>query len=345
MKNTLLIAGGFLLYYIAFQNFEAIMEWMDLWVNQRLVSYILTYILLGVPLFVATGFVNVSPAIYNYLGLRADMPKALIAALVFAIPMMIGGLAEFGISQTISWPNLIAKTIVVGCFEELYFRGFLFGQLFRKTRLGFILSILVCSALFAAGHLYQSHDPAILAGVFLMTFMGSVLFAWLYVEWDYNLWVPIFLHTFMNLAWQLFMMGENALGNSHSNIYRGVTIALSIILTLIYKRRTGENWQLTRKRCFGEKRCRVRSNLLLPFSYRKTNENQCCRYKRIGQLFAHLRDLLNPLSPSRRGHCSRQWAKPSLRESPSTSQNPLRFIPVKLIIPKKFVQLNNICYV
>jgi len=88
-------------------------------------------------------------------------------------------------------------------------------------------------------HLYQSDELSTLVGVFLTTLLGGILFAWLYVEWDNNLWVPIFLHLFMNLFWEMFSVSDNAFGGAYSNIFRLITIALVIALTVLYKRKKG----------------------------------------------------------------------------------------------------------
>ncbi len=63
-------------------------------------------------------------------------------------------------------------------------------------------------------------------------FGGAAWFAWLYVEWRNNLWLPIGLHILMNLYWALFDIESNALGGVWANVFRGLTIALSIIYTL-----------------------------------------------------------------------------------------------------------------
>ena len=34
--------------------------------------------------------------------------------------------------------------------------------------------------------------------------------AWFYERWGFNLWVPFFLHCLMNLAWNVFAVGESA---------------------------------------------------------------------------------------------------------------------------------------
>lgn len=67
--------------------------------------------------------------------------------------------------------------------------------------------------------------------------MGAILFAWLYVEWNYNLWMAIFLHSLMNVSWHLFEMGETALGGMLPNVLRGFTILSAIVFTIIYKRK------------------------------------------------------------------------------------------------------------
>ncbi|HPR61515.1 MAG TPA: hypothetical protein PLF35_11245, partial [Prolixibacteraceae bacterium] len=64
-------------------------------------------------------------------------------------------------------------------------------------------------------------------------------FAWLYVEWENNLWVPIFLHIFMNFSWIFFEVGSNALGGVFINIFRAVTIALTILITILYHKKNG----------------------------------------------------------------------------------------------------------
>jgi hypothetical protein len=46
----------------------------------------------------------------------------------------------------------------------------------------------------------------------------------------------------MNLSWGLFSAGENALGGLYSNVFRIATIALIIILTVVYKRKSNKKF-------------------------------------------------------------------------------------------------------
>ncbi len=52
----------------------------------------------------------------------------------------------------------------------------------------------------------------------------------------------------MNLSWNLFPVSENALGPLGPNIFRALTIILSIALTVWHKRRSGEAWIIRGRR-------------------------------------------------------------------------------------------------
>jgi membrane protease YdiL (CAAX protease family) len=246
-KSIVLTLVFFAAYLLLKEYFSQIKTWLDGFTQNGLVSYILTYLLIGIPVYIGSYLINPGISILKNLGLGHQPIRPLAIALLFSLPMFLGGLIFFKFKQDISIPNLIAGTIVAGFVEELFFRGFLFGQLFKYTRLGFISSIIIGAVIFAAGHLHQSQDPNELAGIFMVTFMGAVFFAWLYVEWDYNLWVPVFLHTFMNLAWAVFDMDDTALGGVFPNVFRALTIALAIIFTIRYKKKHNKALVITRQ--------------------------------------------------------------------------------------------------
>ncbi len=142
--------------------------------------------------------------IITELGLNKGFSKGLIFGFVSTLPMTVSSAILFKFSNDIfSFYTLIA--VIIGpVMEEILFRGYLFGQLFRRERWGFIPSSVLASIFFAMGHLYQSHDISSAVGTFLVTFMGSAWFAWLYIEHESNLWFPIWLHVLMNLSWTIF---------------------------------------------------------------------------------------------------------------------------------------------
>ncbi len=236
----------FAVYLILKQNFSSIKVTLDGLTQFGLLSYILTYALIGIPIYLGTYLVNPEINIFKNLGLSLSLTKPILIASLFSLPMFLGGVAFFELSKNISFQNLIAGTIVIGFVEELFFRGFLFGLIYKYSKLGFLTTIIFGAIIFALGHLYQSQNPDELIGIFLVTFFGAILFAWLYVEWDYNLWVPIFLHALMNMAWYLFEMDETALGGILPNVFRGLTITLAIVFTIFYKRKHNRELAITR---------------------------------------------------------------------------------------------------
>lgn len=94
---------------------------------------------------------------------------------------------------------LLHQTLFAGFMEEYLFREFLFGILFRKLAWGFIPASILSAFIFGLGHIYQGFTFLVTTGVFLVTSIGAIWFAWLYIECNNNLWVPIFLHVLMNL--------------------------------------------------------------------------------------------------------------------------------------------------
>jgi uncharacterized protein len=246
-KVILLVFLSFATYYFLFLNFKLIKVGLDKLTEQGLVSYILAYLIIGVPIFVGTLLIDKKNSLFKSLGLSANILTAIWTSVLFTSSMFIGGMFFFIFNQNIDLPTLIAGTIVAGFMEELYFRGFLFGQLFRNTNLGFIPSILFGALIFAFGHFYQSQNIGELVGIFMITFSGAVFFAWLYAEWNYNLWVPILTHTLMNLSWNLFEIDNSALGDIKANIFRGLTILTAILFTILYKRNRNEKLTINRQ--------------------------------------------------------------------------------------------------
>ncbi|MBK8487660.1 MAG: CPBP family intramembrane metalloprotease [Bacteroidetes bacterium] len=247
IKNLIIVALSFIAFYLLFQNFKTIKVELDSITHQGIISYIATYFLIGIPIFIGTWIINKNRNILKYLGLSESMFTGIWTSALFTLPMFAGGLIFFNLSNEIEVQDLIAGTLIAGFMEELYYRGFLFGQLFKNTRLGFIPSIFLGALIFASGHLYQSQDLNELVGIFSVTFMGAVLFAWLFAEWNYNLWVPIFTHTFMNLSWMLFDSGTTALGGITANVFRALTIAIAILFTINYKKRHNLPFEINRK--------------------------------------------------------------------------------------------------
>ncbi|MCK8520413.1 CPBP family intramembrane metalloprotease [Aquimarina sp. D1M17] len=248
IKNLLIIILSFGLYFI-FDDlyFKDLRKWFVVQTNQLGISHLLTYMITGIPLFLGTLLIGKRTDFFQNLGLNKSLFKGFLFALICTLPMFIGFGVVFELNTTIKIDTILIGVVAAGFFEELYFRGFLFGLPFRKTKLGFILSVLFGALYFGSLHLYQSTELYELLGIFLITFLGGILFAWVYAEWNFNIWVPIFLHMLMNLAWELFSVSDNALGGIYSNVFRLLTIALVINTTILYKKRKGIKLTVNKK--------------------------------------------------------------------------------------------------
>lgn len=250
LKYTLGLVIFVGLFFLAKENlFSKIYNGIQNIINLFPVSYTLAYVIVGIPLLVFV-YISNQYKFWQPVGLRTHIFKAILIAFIFTLPMLIGSsiLGNFEIS-------IDAKSFWLGCvfaafFEELYFRGLFFGQLFKRTSLGFIPAIFLSALIFASLHLYQSNQISTLIGIFITTFMGSVFFAWLYVEWNYNLWISIGMHFFMNLSWGLFTVSDNAFGDLYANIARGLTIALAITATVIYKKKHNLPFEINKQTLF-----------------------------------------------------------------------------------------------
>ncbi|MEM9983392.1 MAG: CPBP family intramembrane glutamic endopeptidase, partial [Bacteroidota bacterium] len=225
-------------------------KWLFDLTNQLGISHIITYTISGIPLYIGTFLLGRKTAFFDNLGLNKSLVKGFLLALLCTLPMYIGFSFVFDFNPNVSLNTILISVVSAGFFEELFFRGFLFGLPFRKTKLGFITAVFFGALYFGLLHLYQSNELNELLGIFLITFLGGILFAWVYTEWEFNIWAPVFLHMLMNLSWELFAVSDNALGGTYSNVFRVMTIGLVIVLTVLYKKRNGLKRAIHRKNLF-----------------------------------------------------------------------------------------------
>lgn len=149
----------------------------------------------------------------------------------------------------------VRGSVLPGVAEEVLYRAFLFGFLFRFVGWGFLPAALVGAMLFGGAHLYQGEALADSAAIFAITALGALWFAWLYVEWGYNLWVPAAFHVLMNLYWELFAIADTALGPTAAIVLRLAVIVVSVVITVMVARRQGRRLTVRGQRWFrGESR-------------------------------------------------------------------------------------------
>lgn len=249
LKFSLIFIFGFVIYFsIDANTFSFIQKETTLLSQSKALGHIAAYTITLLPLLITVLFLhNRSLTAAEKLGLSRNPFIGFAFAFLSTLPMLTAYLISFSINRKLSLDTIIINTISSAFFEEIIYRAFLFGMLYRFTRLGFIPSVFLGSLLFGAAHLYQSTDINELIGIFLLTFLGSVLFAWIYAEWKFNLWTSTFLHCLMNLYWLIFDISTNSLGDTYANIFRFSTIFLAILITITYKKKNKIAFEITQK--------------------------------------------------------------------------------------------------
>ncbi|MEM6965884.1 MAG: CPBP family intramembrane glutamic endopeptidase, partial [Bacteroidota bacterium] len=173
------------------------------------------------------------------LGVDRGFSRGLGWAFLFTLPMLVGYAFIGEWNATLTFKKIYWGVILAALAEELFFRGYLFGQLFRFGGWGFVPAGLLSALIFGSVHLYQANDLGSAIGIFAVTGMGGMWFAWLYMEWNKNLWLPIFLHFFMNGYWALFSIADNAAGGFYANVFRAMTIVATILVTAYFHKKKG----------------------------------------------------------------------------------------------------------
>lgn len=251
MKKSLSILAtiivAFTIYFVLDNLFfNNLRMWLHSMINQLGVSHIITYTISGIPLVLGAAYLHKPDGVIDSFGLNRSLFNSILFALVCTAPMLIGYAILFDFNADLTLNTFLISAVSAAFFEELFFRGFLYGQLYRYTKFGFLPSVFIGAFLFALIHLYQSDDFSTLAGIFLTTFLGAILFAWVYSEWNHNIWVPISIHFFMNFFWMIFSAGENALGGLYANIFRVISVILVIALTILYKKKKRQPLEINR---------------------------------------------------------------------------------------------------
>lgn len=200
-------------------------------------SFLLFYIQCSIP-FVGILYLIHKKGFLKAIGLDKGFIQGIAYSSLCILPMLLYVLILGKWNNSISLVYLFNATVVAGFFEELFFRGLLVGQLFRYAKWGFLPTILIASCIFGLAHISQGTNipTSILAG--LITGLGGILFGWIYIETNYNLWCNAFLHILMNFTWTAFSIVDNgAIGNIGINMARALTILLAIGLIIFYKRK------------------------------------------------------------------------------------------------------------
>jgi membrane protease YdiL (CAAX protease family) len=175
--------------------------------------------------------------ILQELGLIGSIPQGLLFGFFVTSPMLLGPLLLSRPQEDISGMGLLFGAGIWVLAEEILFRGYALRQLLEK-KLRFWPAVLLISLVFGVLHLGNAAVRQLSLGDQLFTVLvvsaGGVLFAWLYVRWEFNLWVPFAVHGFMNLWWSVFDVAafkDTPLGSGLGEGIRLLSVALAIAVT------------------------------------------------------------------------------------------------------------------
>jgi hypothetical protein len=170
------------------------------------------------------------------LGLARGFWQGLAVGSVAVAPMWLG----FALTAPLNPEFSLAGTLYLAVWspvqEEIVFRGYAFGQLHRRVGWRFWVAILVTAGAFGIGHIEAGSSAQEVAGLFVFTAVGGAFFAWLFVKWDGNLWLPIVVHSQMNMNWNVFDVGETAVAGWWPAALQLSVLALAIGVTLFRER-------------------------------------------------------------------------------------------------------------
>jgi len=227
-----------LTFCVAFFGRTILGSFIDIQISEEINKIIYGYSWWMLPILITTGYLYGFKKIVKEFCLHKGFITGFLFGLAVTLPMLVGYSIIGEVDSELTTTRLIHKSVFAGFMEEVLFRGFLFGLLFRNLKWGFVPAALLGAVLFGLGHIAQGNNLLQTFGVFMVTFMGAVWFAWLFIEWKENLWVAIWIHTLMNFSWVFFTVSDSgALGGYSANIFRITTIVLSIVGTVWYNKK------------------------------------------------------------------------------------------------------------
>ncbi|MCK4662480.1 MAG: CPBP family intramembrane metalloprotease [Bacteroidales bacterium] len=167
-------------------------------------------------------------------GMRANFFISFVFILIASIPIIIGLLFNLKDSLNLLSYNTIVTVFFAAIMNEFVSRAFLFGQLFRRGGWGFVQAAAIGPVFLGMKIISNTLDPLIISISFINVLLMGLFYAWLFIEWNNNIWIPMGLHIFINLSWLVFENGEKScFGSTEGIIYRSITIFISIVITIL----------------------------------------------------------------------------------------------------------------
>ena len=170
-------------------------------------------------------------SVLERLGLSCNAPRALAFGITASLPMLLGFALTLHLNSHVELLPVLFLDFFSPLVEEVEFRGFGVLQLHRGTGWPFWAVVWPSAILFGYGHVEQGQSKLEMLGLFLLTGLGGLVFAWLTYKWR-SLWVAVALHMCMNLWWDVFSVSNNAIGGWFPFALQTLTIIIAVVGTL-----------------------------------------------------------------------------------------------------------------
>lgn len=165
-------------------------------------------------------------------GLFQPISRVLVFGVLAIIPAIALCAVLVPLATDVTASDLAWKTFGGPFFEELGFRGLAVGVLICLCRWPTLIACVWPALFFGAAHAWQGDTWQEVVGIVAITGAGGLLFGWLYVRWNFNLWPSVTMHVGLNGIWLLFDLGNNAIGGWFGNALRLAVVIGAIGLTL-----------------------------------------------------------------------------------------------------------------
>jgi membrane protease YdiL (CAAX protease family) len=159
--------------------------------------------------------------------------KGIATGLVCSLPMLALGL--LGTSYTPNRYEIMHTAIAPGLTEEIFYRAFMFGLLVQLARCPIWTTAIITGLVFGLAHVDITPDEGQtiigqLGPWIAMIGLGGFMYAWLYWESGWNLWLVIALHAGMNMWWDMFDLSATPLGDWGATAARVLAVGLVVLL-------------------------------------------------------------------------------------------------------------------
>jgi membrane protease YdiL (CAAX protease family) len=165
-------------------------------------------------------------------GLTAPIARPLAWSLVWLVPGLVAASLLATPVETVTAADVAWLALGGPISEEIVYRGIAVGVLVRACGWHWLPACLWPALFFGVVHAGQGQDLGSTLGIVAVTGAGGLLFGWLFVRWDFNLWPPILLHVGLNGLWLVFGLGDDAIGGLVGNGLRLTIVLVAILATI-----------------------------------------------------------------------------------------------------------------